>query len=182
LDPLAAVLMLLAGLLHASWHAMVKTGSGIAILAGMGLVSALLTLPWLFVVPMPSGTTWLIILASLMLHGGYKVSLAAAYRSSELGRSYPIARGTVPVFATVIAYLSLQQLPGAAQFAGILVSTTGILGLALDRSHGRFSHGALLAAICAAARSRAIRSSTPPARVRPRAGARSRPGSSCSTA
>src|SRR5690348_18465911 len=60
LDPPAALLMLLAGLLHATWHAMVKTGNGLAILAGMGLVSAMLTLPWLFVVPMPSeiGRAW----------------------------------------------------------------------------------------------------------------------------
>ncbi len=27
MDPFAALLMLLAGLLHAGWHAMVKTGS-----------------------------------------------------------------------------------------------------------------------------------------------------------
>ena len=151
MDPRAALLMLLAGLLHASWHAMVKTGSGLAILAGMGLVSAALTLPWLFVLPMPSGATWLIILASLVLHAGYKVSLAMAYRSAEFGRSYPIARGTVPLFATVIAYLTLRQLPGLSQFAAILIIAAGILGLAVDRSHGRFSSSALLAAICAAA-------------------------------
>jgi drug/metabolite transporter (DMT)-like permease len=151
LDPLAALLMLLAGLLHASWHAMVKTGSGIAILAGMGVVSAVLTLPWLLIVPLPSGTTWLIILASLALHAGYKASLAMAYRSTELGRAYPIARGTVPLFATIIAFLTLRQLPGPGQFAGILIIAAGILGLALDRSHGRFDRSALLAAICAAA-------------------------------
>jgi len=130
---------------------MVKTSSGLAILAGMGVVSAVLTVPWLLVVPMPSGTTWLIILVSLMLHAGYKASLAVAYRSAELGRSYPIARGTVPLFATIIAYLTLRQLPGVGQFAGILVIAAGIVGLALDRSHGRFSRSALLAAICAAA-------------------------------
>jgi drug/metabolite transporter (DMT)-like permease len=151
LDPLAAFLMLLAGLLHASWHAMVKTGSGLAILAGMGLVSALLTSPWLFVVPMPSRTTWLIILASLALHAGYKACLAVAYRSAEFGRIYPIARGTVPLFAVVLAYLSLQQGPGPGQIAAILIVSCGVLGLALDRGHVRFDRSGLVGAICAAA-------------------------------
>ena len=143
--------MLLAGLLHASWHAIVKTGSGLSILAGMGLVSSVLTLPWLFVVPVPSRATWPIMLASLALHAGYKACLVIAYRSAELGQSYPIARGTVPLFATVLAFLWLQQLPTLGQIAGIVVIAAGILGLALQRSQGHFSRHALWAALAAAA-------------------------------
>jgi drug/metabolite transporter (DMT)-like permease len=151
LDPLSALLMLLAGLLHASWHAIVKTGGGLSILAGMGLVSSVLTLPWLFIVPVPSGSTWIVILASLALHAGYKVCLAVAYRSAELGQSYPIARGTVPLFATVLAFLWLRQLPTLSQIAGIAVIAAGILGLALQRSHGKIGRHALWAAVVAAA-------------------------------
>lgn len=143
--------MLIAGLLHASWHAIVKTGSGLSILAGMGLVSSMLTLPFLFMVPVPAASTWPIILASLVLHAGYKASLAIAYRSSELGRSYPIARGTVPLFATLFAYAGLQQLPQPGQFIGIAVIVLGILGLARDRMHGPLDRGAFWAAIFAAA-------------------------------
>ncbi|MGJ5181064.1 EamA family transporter [Bradyrhizobium oligotrophicum] len=151
MDPVAAILMLLAGLLHATWHAIVKTGSGLSILAGMGLVSSVLTLPFMFVVPAPSASTWPIILASLALHAGYKASLAAAYRSSEFGRSYPIARGTVPLFATLFAYVGLQQLPGAGQAAGVVIIVLGILGLARDRIHGPIDRRTFSAAICAAA-------------------------------
>ncbi|UFZ05794.1 DMT family transporter [Bradyrhizobium ontarionense] len=151
MDPVAASLMLIAGLLHASWHAIVKTGSGLSILAGMGLVSSVLTLPFLLMVPVPAPSTWPIILVSLVLHAGYKASLAIAYRSSELGRSYPIARGTVPLFATLFAYVGLQQLPQPAQFIGIAVVVLGILGLARDRRHGPIDRRAFWAAIFAAA-------------------------------
>jgi len=143
--------MLLAGLLHATWHAIVKTGSGLSILAGMGLVSSVLTLPFLFFVPVPSRSTWPIILASIVLHAGYKVSLAAAYRSAEFGRAYPMARGTVPLFAALFAYLGLQQLPQAGQLAGVAVIVVGILGLARDSVHGAIDRRAFWAAICAAA-------------------------------
>ncbi|NPU12838.1 EamA family transporter [Bradyrhizobium sp. 83002] len=151
MDPVAAILMLLAGLLHATWHAIVKTGSGLSILAGMGLVSSVLTMPFMFVVPMPSGSTWPIILASLVLHAGYKTSLATAYRSAEFGRSYPIARGTVPLFATLFAYVGLQQRPGLEQLVGVLIVVLGILGLARDRIHGPIDRRAFWAAVSAAA-------------------------------
>jgi multidrug transporter EmrE-like cation transporter len=96
--------MLVAGLFHASWHAIVKTGSSLSVLAGMGLVSAVLTLPFLFIVPFPSNDVWPILLLSLVLHAAYKVSLALAYDKSELSRAYPLARGLVPLFATGLSY------------------------------------------------------------------------------
>lgn len=143
--------MLLAGLLHATWHAIVKTGSGLSILAGMGLVSSIVALPVLLFVPAPSSSTWPIIVTSLVLHAGYKASLATAYGSAEFGRAYPVARGVVPLFATLFAFAGLHQLPGPGQFIGILVIVLGVLGLARDRLHGSIDRRALMAAICAAA-------------------------------
>jgi multidrug transporter EmrE-like cation transporter len=121
--------MLLAGLFHASWHAIVKTGSSLSVLAGMGLVSAVLALPFLFLVPFPSIEVWPVLLLSLGLHAAYKVSLALAYERSELSRAYPLARGMVPLFATVLSYLLLSQLPEPMQLAGIAVIVCGVIGL-----------------------------------------------------
>ncbi|CCE02037.1 EamA family transporter [Bradyrhizobium sp. STM 3809] len=143
--------MLLAGLLHATWHAIVKTGGGLSILAGMGLVSGIVAMPVLFFVPAPSASTWPIILVSLALHAGYKASLAAAYRSAEFGRAYPIARGTVPLFAALFAFVALQQIPAPGQLAGISMIVLGIFGLAHDRLERMIDRRALWAAICAAA-------------------------------
>jgi hypothetical protein len=57
--------MLVAGLFHAGWHAIVKTGRSLSLLAGMGLVIASLAFPFLFFVPTPSGEVWPILLLSL---------------------------------------------------------------------------------------------------------------------
>src|ERR1700738_4668943 len=108
--------MLVAGLLHASWHAIVKVGTSLSILAGMGLVSTAVTLPFLFYVPTPTGEVWLILLLSVALHAGYKISLARAYAGGEFSRAYPLARGLVPIFAAPLSYIWLGQLPTAAQF------------------------------------------------------------------
>ena len=59
LDLLTIVLMLLAGLLHASWHSLVKYGPDqVLVLAGMGLVAAMLTVCALPFLPFPSAPVW----------------------------------------------------------------------------------------------------------------------------
>jgi drug/metabolite transporter (DMT)-like permease len=145
-DPVAAVLMLVAGLFHASWHAIVKTGSSLSVLAGMGLVSAVLAFPFLFFVPAPSMEVWLILLLSLFLHAAYKVSLALAYEKSELSRAYPLARGLVPLFATLLSYMLLQQLPKPMQLAGIVVIVCGAIGLSIEPKRSSLHFRTLLAA------------------------------------
>jgi drug/metabolite transporter (DMT)-like permease len=145
-DLATAALMLIAGVFHASWHAIVKTGSSLLVLAGMGLVSAVITLPFLFFVQPPSLDLWPILLISLSLHAAYKVSLALAYERSELSRAYPLARGMVPLFATPLSYVLLHQLPKPMQLAGIVVVVCGALGLAIEPKRETVHVRTLLAA------------------------------------
>jgi drug/metabolite transporter (DMT)-like permease len=145
-DPAAVVLMLVAGLFHASWHAIVKTGSSLSVLAGMGLVSAVLAFPFLFFVAAPAMEVWLILLLSLFLHAAYKVSLALAYERSELSRAYPLARGLVPLFATLLSYILLEQLPKPMQLAGIVVIVCGAIGLSIEPKNSSSHLRTLLAA------------------------------------
>jgi drug/metabolite transporter (DMT)-like permease len=148
-DSAAAVLMLVAGLFHASGHAIVKTGSSLSVLAGMGLVSAVLAFPFLFMVPAPSIEVWPILLLSLGLHAAYKVSLALTYEKSELSRAYPLARGLVPLFAIGLSYLLLSQLPKPVQLAGIAVIICGVIGLSIEPKRSGLHVRTLLAAAVA---------------------------------
>ncbi len=141
--------MLFAGLLHASWHAMVKAGTGLPILAGMGLVSAAVTLPFLLVVPFPSAAVWPVLVLSVALHAGYKICLAQAYRSTDFSKAYPVARGLVPLFAAGLSYVLLDQLPGPGQVVGVGVIVCGTLGLMLDRVSSPIGGQSLLAALTA---------------------------------
>jgi drug/metabolite transporter (DMT)-like permease len=147
LDPSAAGLMLVAGLLHASWHAIVKRGTGLPILAGMGVVSSVVALPFLLFVPLPPGSVWLILLLSVALHAAYKISLARAYASADFSKAYPLARGLVPLFAAALSYLWLNQLPGVGQSAGIVAIVCGAVGLVVDRVSFQLQVRSLLAAL-----------------------------------
>jgi drug/metabolite transporter (DMT)-like permease len=139
--------MLIAGLLHASWHAIVKVGTSLSILAGMGLVSTAVTLPFLFYVPIPTGKVWLILLFSIALHAGYKINLARAYSSAEFSRAYPLARGLIPIFTVPLSYLWLGQLPTVAQLVGIFIIVCGVVGLFIERSFRPVQVQFLLAAL-----------------------------------
>lgn len=152
MDLTTVILMLLAGLAHASWHAIVKSQSRHATLAGMGVIASLVALPFAFVFELPAVTTLPILAVSVLMHSGYKVCLAFAYERSDLSKAYPLARGAVPIFATVLSLVALRQVPQPMQFAGIGIVSLGLFGLALEKfeANGRillaaFGAGAMVA-------------------------------------
>lgn len=150
LDLLTIVLMLLAGLLHASWHSLVKYGPDqVLVLAGMGLVAAMLAVCALPFLPFPSAPVWAVIAGSVFLHVGYKLALARSYALGELGQAYPLAR--VPLFSTIIAFALLRQSPTAGQIAGIALVSAGLLWLSAHSMRGGVDRRLLLAALAAGA-------------------------------
>jgi drug/metabolite transporter (DMT)-like permease len=127
-----------AALLHATWNALIKTGtsqvSGMLILTlvqgGLGLAIAL-TRP----VPLPEVWPWL--LASGAFHAGYKLFLAYAYEQGDLSRVYPIARGAAPMIVTLISAAVLADRIAPSEYAGIFVLGIGIAVMA----RGAFTNG-----------------------------------------
>jgi len=79
LDVLTISLMLTAGLLHASWHSLVKFGKNqITVLAGMGAVAGTCAAVAIPFVPFPAANVWPVLLVSISLHIFYKICLAGA--------------------------------------------------------------------------------------------------------
>ena len=54
------------------------------------------------------------------------------YRNADLSVAYPVTRGSAPLLATIIAAISLGELPTGLAFAGALSLSLGILWLATD--------------------------------------------------
>ena len=134
MDSITIALMLVAALLHASWHSLVKSGADQTVtLAGMGMVASVAALTVLPFVPPPPTAVWPVLAASVALHVGYKLCLAHAYATGELGEAFPLARGMVPLFATTIALATLGQVPTLAQSLGIGAVSAGLLLVMLER-------------------------------------------------
>jgi drug/metabolite transporter (DMT)-like permease len=152
LDLLTISLMLAAGLLHASWHSLVKSGQNqITVLAGMGAVAGLCAAGALPFVPLPPRDVWPVLALSIGLHVAYKLCLAGAYARGDFGQAFPLARGMVPLFASLIAFATLGQVPSPGQCIGIALVSSGLLLLAVDKLRGLAPWPLLLMAAMAGA-------------------------------
>lgn len=152
MDLLTISLMLAAGLLHASWHSLVKSGQNqITVLAGMGAVAGLCAAAVLPFVPLPPREVWPVLALSIVLHVAYKLCLAGAYARGDFGQAFPLARGMVPLFASLIAFATLGQVPSPGQCIGIALVSSGLLLLAVDKLHGLAPWPLLLMAAMAGA-------------------------------
>ncbi len=143
-------LMLLAGLLHAGWHSLVKSGADqLTVLAGMGLVASIAAGAAIPFLPAPPVAIWPVMVASIGLHVAYRLALTSAYSRGDLGQAFPLARGAVPLLAAFLAFLVLGQVPTTGQYIGIGFISAGLLILALERL-GDGINWPLLAAAAAA--------------------------------
>jgi drug/metabolite transporter (DMT)-like permease len=135
MDLLTVALMLAAALLHAGWHSLVKAGADqLTTLAGMGIVASIAAVAALPFVPLPPPYIWPVLAASVALHVGYKLCLCQAYAHGDLSEAFPLARGMVPLFATLLALAMLGQVPTPGQGLGIAAVSAGLLAV---MRHGR---------------------------------------------
>lgn len=122
---LAALLMLASGASHAVVNAVLKSGgdkmSSRALIDGS---SALLILPFAFLVPLPHGA-WPWLVASFSVHLIYLICLIKAFEGADMSAVYPVMRGTAPVLAAIVSVLWLGDpiSPGVA--LGIALVSTG---------------------------------------------------------
>ena len=125
--PLSALaLVVLAGLIHASWNIAAKKAGGdsrfafftsftmMLIWAPVGLWAA-----W-GVVPVWGWREWAVIVISGVLHVLYYVILLRGYRKADLTVVYPLARGSGPLLSSLVAIA----------FLGEQISALGLLGIA----------------------------------------------------
>jgi drug/metabolite transporter (DMT)-like permease len=124
--PAALALVVLAGLIHASWNiAAKKAGGDVRFVAFTGLVLLVAWAPVglvLIVRDLPAwgAAEWAAILASAVLHVAYYLLLLRGYRKADLTVVYPLARGSGPLLSSLAAVLLL----------GESISMTGLLGIA----------------------------------------------------
>jgi drug/metabolite transporter (DMT)-like permease len=126
--------VLFAALLHASWNAIVKSGTDkfletIFVACGAALVSAVV----LFFVPLPARESWPYLGCSAGIHLASFALLAAAYRSGDLSYTYPIMRGTAPLLTALVAGYFVAERLSPGGWAGVIFISGGILLLTANQ-------------------------------------------------
>jgi len=119
--------------LHAGWNALVKSSGDKELdTALVHFLGAVVALPLLLIVGLPPVAALPFIAASLVIHIGYYIALAGAYKHGELGLTYPIMRGFAPLLVALGSSAVLGEAPSATAWAGIVGITLGValVGLA----------------------------------------------------
>ena len=142
------VAVLLGAALHATWNAVVKAGgdkllSTVLVAGG----SALIALPFLFLLPSPAPASWPFLAASTVVQVIYFLLVAAAYRATDMSLAYPLMRGTAPALVALAGTFLLGEHIGPLGWAGVALVSGGVLAMAgTGRALGGASRrGALLA-------------------------------------
>ncbi len=120
-------------LLHASWNALVKSSQDKALdNALLHVLAGLIALPALLLTGLPAPASWPWVLASALIHVGYHLALAGAYRHGDLGLTYPIMRGVAPLLVALASGSLLQESPTPLAWLGIggIALGVSLVGLA----------------------------------------------------
>ena len=122
-----------AGLLHAGWNALLKSAPGGDALLDTATVVAGSSLWGCVVVPfigVPASAAWPYMAISAVIHFGYYLTLAQAYRTGDLSFAYPLMRGSAPLIVALLGIAFLGELPTAPMALGIVLISLGIVSIA----------------------------------------------------
>ncbi|MDO9092210.1 MAG: DMT family transporter [Rubrivivax sp.] len=138
--------VLLGAALHASWNALVKSaGDKTVDTALVHFLAAIVALPLLFLVGLPSAGAAPYIAASLLIHVAYYIALAGAYQHGELGMTYPIMRGFAPLLVALGSGSLLGETLAATAWLGTIAITLGVAMVGLAHPGQALHHRKALA-------------------------------------
>ncbi len=146
MSPGALALVLLAGLIHASWNIAAKKAGGDSRFAAFtGLVLLVVWAPlgiWFGIAELPrwGWAEWLLLCASALLHTIYYIVLLRGYRKADLTVVYPLARGSGPLLSSLAAIVLLGEHISALGLAGIAGVVGGVFLIAGGPGLWRASH------------------------------------------
>ena len=121
------IAVLFAAAMHAGWNAMLKVAldrvrSMLLLTLAMGTFGVVM----LAIVPWPAPASFGFVIASAIIHSGYKLFLIRAYDTGDLSQVYPLARGTAPLLTTFAAFYVAGELLSPLMLAGVGLVLVGI--------------------------------------------------------
>lgn len=134
MSTIVVLAVLLSALLHASWNALVKGGNDRWLTSGMiggfGGIGALLVA--LLFLPLPQLHHWPWLIGSGALHAAYFLFLVNAYAHGDLGKVYPIARGSAPLIIIALSAPIVGDVPDILELVAVLVLVAGVIALTIE--------------------------------------------------
>jgi drug/metabolite transporter (DMT)-like permease len=136
LDSKVFIAVLLAAAMHAGWNAMLKVE--LDRLRSMLLLTFAMSgfgIAMLAVVDWPAAPALPYVIASAIIHSGYKLVMVKAYQMGDLSQVYPLARGTAPLLTTLAAFYFVGETLSPLMLAGVGMILSGIYVLGIHGGH-----------------------------------------------
>lgn len=132
----ALLLVMVAGLIHASWNIVAKKAGGDVRFSAF--ISLIILVVWMPVglpmavkqVPTWGWQPWAAVAASAVAHTVYYTLLLRGYRLSDLTVVYPLARGSGPLTTAIVAVVWLGESLSPAALAGVAAVVAGVFLIA----------------------------------------------------
>lgn len=134
MEPSVFMAVIAAAAMHAGWNAILKIRldpfiAVVLVNAACGVIA----LPAALYFGLPELHVWPWIVASILIHLVYYLTLSGAYRLADMGLVYPIARGSAPLMTTILSVTLVGEAVDAQGFLGVLLLAVGILAIAWRR-------------------------------------------------
>ena len=142
-------LILFAALCHAGWSTIVKHHHSFSIMGMTCIVEIVVFTPLIFFVPFPPLEIWYFIIASVILHGLYRLSVIYSYKFGDLSFVYPIARGGSSLLIVILTLVIMQEHISWLGFVGISPACIGIFLISYSKNL-KFNFRAFILAGCTA--------------------------------
>lgn len=151
MSPWALVLVIVAAVTHATWNLLSKRAAQADGLVFVWIVAVAAAVVWSplfagYLLVTGDRPTWgdlAVIGGSTALHLCYFLLLQRGYGTGDLSVVYPVARGTGPMLASLVAVLFLGERPSAAGVAGIVLVGVGVFMLSGGLGGGGAARGDL---------------------------------------
>ena len=140
------LIVLFGALLHASWNALVKSSTDKSLdTALIHVLGGAVALPLVWLAGLPPQASLPYLAASIIIHIGYYIALAGAYRHGDLGLTYPIMRGLAPLLVALASGIVIGEHLSMLGWLGVAGISSGVLLVGWSRTV--FAQGAHRAAL-----------------------------------
>ncbi|MCK0208946.1 EamA family transporter [Starkeya koreensis] len=135
MEPSVFLAVIAAAAMHAGWNAVLKIRldpflAVVLVNAACGVIA----LPAALYFGLPEPHVWPWILASILIHLVYYLTLSGAYRRADMGLVYPLARGSAPLLTTILSVTLVGESVDLQGFLGVALLAFGILTIAWRRA------------------------------------------------
>jgi uncharacterized membrane protein len=132
----ALSLVIVAGLVHATWNMVAKHAAGGMAFSALSSIAAVVFWAPVGVLTLLGEAAgfgrreWLTLIGSSVLHVLYFSALLRGYEVGDLSVVYPVARGTGPLITVAVSIVWLKERPSVRSMIGVLIIALGVVLIA----------------------------------------------------